>query len=122
MSDGNDEEQRWCEPHQKHHPLSAFYRIRDPASAGGYRYRCKELTKKKNADTLKAAPEGSRLRTSQRKAKAKWAHEHPENARTNSANYRARRRKAEEVKQTDQVDQGEARPGHLGEQLDQAEG
>ena len=101
-------------------PLSEFYRTRAARYAGGYRYSayCKTHAKRRTAQAARDAPEGSKLRESQRKTKREWAQHHPENARTNSANYRARKQKA--VEQAGQVDQG-GRTDQA-EQLDQAEG
>jgi hypothetical protein len=91
-----EQPQRWCEAHQTDHPIGEFYRVKDASYAEGYRYRCKQLTKERNAATAKAAPEGSKLRETQRRVKRDWAKQHPENARRNSANYRARKAQAEE--------------------------
>lgn len=89
-------------------PLSEFYRFKASGYAGGYRYSpyCKTHTKKRNAQAARDAPEGSQRRETQRKVKREWAQRNPENARKNSATYRARKQQAtEEVGPADQPEQ-----------------
>ena len=87
------------------HPLSEFYRYKSARHTGGYRYSayCKTHMKKRIAQAARDAPKGSQPRETQRRVKREWAQQHPENARTNSANYRSRKRQAaEQVEQSGQ--------------------
>ena len=56
-------------------PLAEFYLVRAARYKNGVRISafCKRHTKARNAAALKAAPEGSKLRDTQRKAKREWA-------------------------------------------------
>jgi hypothetical protein len=85
---------KYCPDCDAERPLEQFYRVRSAAAVGGYRYGayCKTHTKARNAATLKNAPEGSKLRETQRRVKRDWAQKHPENARQNSASYRERKK------------------------------
>ena len=89
---------RYCPDCGAERPIGEFYRTRAKGYAGGYRYSayCKTHMKARTAAAAKAAPEGSKLRETQRRVKREWAQEHPDNARRNSANYRARKAQADE--------------------------
>ena len=56
-------------------PLDEFFQVRAARYAGGVRVSayCKRHTRIRKAATLRNAPEGSKLRESQRKAKREWA-------------------------------------------------
>ncbi len=71
-------------------PLAEFYLVRAARYKNGVRISafCKRHTKARNAAALKAAPEGSRLRESQRKAKREWAARNRERIKTNRARWR----------------------------------
>jgi hypothetical protein len=85
---------RYCPDCDAERPLEEFYRTKAARYAGGYRYSayCKTHAKARTAAAAKNAPEGSKLRETQRRVKREWAQQHPENARQNSANYRARKK------------------------------
>lgn len=56
-------------------PIDEFYAVKAPRYAGGVRFSafCKRHTRARNAKALKEAPEGSKLRETQRKVKREWA-------------------------------------------------
>jgi hypothetical protein len=87
---------RYCPDCGAERPIAEFYRLKAARYAGGYRYSayCKTHTKARTAAAAKAVPEGSLLRETQRRVKRDWAKQHSENARRNSANYRARKAQA----------------------------
>lgn len=71
-------------------PLDEFYSVRAKNYAGGVRISayCKRHTKAKNAAALKAAPEGSKLRETQRKAKREWAAKNRAKIKANRTRWR----------------------------------
>jgi hypothetical protein len=89
---------KYCPDCDAERPLEEFYRMKAKNYAGGYRYSayCKTHTKARTAAAAKNAPEGSPLRETQQKVKRDWAQQHPENARRNSASYRARKKEGAE--------------------------
>jgi hypothetical protein len=94
MTDNQVEGTKFCPDCNADRPLSEFYRTKAARYAGGYRYSayCKTHQKARVAEAAKNAPEGSKLRETQRRVKRDWAQQHPENAQRNSANYRARKK------------------------------
>jgi hypothetical protein len=93
-ADGPGRATKYCPDCDAERPLEEFYRTKAERYAGGYRYSayCKTHMKARTAAAAKNAPEGSKLRETQRRVKREWAQQHPENARRNSANYRERKK------------------------------
>lgn len=61
-------------------PSENFYHIKSPRNTGGYRLSayCKRHTKARNAAAAKAAPPGSGIRESRKRARAAWRIRNPE--------------------------------------------
>lgn len=85
---------RYCPDCAAERPISEFYRTKAARYAGGYRYSayCKTHTKARTAAAAKAAPEGSLLRDSIRRANRESIKRHPEQNRARVAAHRARKK------------------------------
>lgn len=61
-------------------PADAFYHIKSPRNANGYRLLayCKRHTKARNARAAREAPAGSGIRESRKRARAAWRTRNPE--------------------------------------------
>ena len=71
-------------------PIDEFYAVKAKAYAGGLRFSafCKRHTKARNARALKEAPEGSKLRETQRKVKREWAQRNRDKIKRNRTHWR----------------------------------
>lgn len=74
------------------HPLSAFYRIKAKRYAGGYAYRCKVQTDRRNAAARRNAPADSPMRETIRRANREAMRRNPEANRARVAAHRARKK------------------------------
>lgn len=89
------QETKFCPDCGVERPLSEFYRVKNAASAGGYRYGsyCKEHANKRVAETRRNAPADSPTREAARRASAAYDERNPENRRERVARHRTKKQR-----------------------------